>query len=84
MCQFNKSESSFVKEDFTGLSGELSRVTLMNAFLTASVKSLTRREAIKDYLDANFSCPAVMPGVSKYQFVGPDHEFSTCYYVKIG
>ena len=45
-----------------------------------SVESIKHRLTKRDYLQPNESCPTWKQGLSHYQFVGPDDEFSTCYY----
>ena len=62
----------------------MEKVVDSNRHISDALESLRNRITAQDYLNANHSCPTWMPGVSKYQFVGPDHEYSTCYYVEHG
>ena len=46
----------------------------------AILGNLWNRVTMGDYLQAHLSCPGVRPGVSSYQYIGPEGEYSTCYY----
>ena len=52
---------------------------VMNLVMT-SVESIKQRVTVRDFLHPNDSCPTWKQGLSHYQFVGPEDEFSTCYY----
>ena len=49
--------------------------------IAENLDELIERVTLRDYMDPNYACPTVKPGLSIYQHIGPEEEYSTCYYV---
>ena len=47
-----------------------------------SVEMIKQRVTVRDYLQPNDSCPTFKQGLSHFQYVGPENEFSKCYYLE--